>query len=166
MAYSRSYPIPENMLDTITKCTTGLGAVGIVGGAIGPGADLIVIAPVWAGMVVTLANQAGASMDNQTAKKLCVAVATGVGTFVGGAKVASTVASWLFALPTAGLSIAANIAANAALNAALTRAFGRAVALYFLQTHEIESVDVVARILIALVGLEFGVSTSRSDIMA
>jgi|SRR5271166_2029602 len=166
MAYSKSYPIPQNMLNTINGCTAGLGVVGIAGGAIGPGADLIVIAPVWTGMVVALAGQAGTSMDNQTAKKLCVAVATGVGTFFAGTKIASTVAAWLLALPTAGLSVIANMGANAALNATLTRAFGRAVALYFLQADKIESVDVAARILIAFVGLEFGIPTSRSDIVA
>src|SRR5271166_2689831 len=157
MAYSKSYPIPQNMLNTINGCTAGLGVVGIAGGAIGPGADL---------MVVALAGQAGTSMDNQTAKKLCVAVATGVGTFFAGTKIASTVAAWLLALPTAGLSVIANMGANAALNATLTRAFGRAVALYFLQADKIESVDVAARILIAFVGLEFGIPTSRSDIVA
>jgi uncharacterized protein (DUF697 family) len=166
MAYSNSYPIPQHMLDTIGTCTAGLGGVGILGGAIGPGADLVVIAPVWAGMVVRLANQAGRNMDQQTAKKLCMTVATGVGTFVAGTKIASTVAGWLLALPTAGLSVVANMTANAALNAALTRAFGRAVALYFLQTGEIERLDVAARILVTLVGVQLGVPTSTPDIVA
>ncbi len=166
MSYSASYPIPEDMLETINSCTLGLGAVGIVGGALGPGSDLIIIAPVWAGMVAALAGQAGTSMDEQTAKKLCVAVATGVGTFVAGTKIASTAAAWLLALPTAGASLVANMAANAGLNAILTRKFGRAVALYFLQASKIESIEVIAGILIALVGLEFGVPTSRCDVVA
>ncbi len=166
MSYSKSYPIPQEMLDTINVCTGGLGAVGIVGGAIGPGADLVIIAPVWAGMVVKLADQAGTRMDNQTAKKLCVAVATGVGSFMAGTKMASTAAAWLLALPTAGLSLLASMGVNAGLNATLTRAFGRAVALYFLQTDKIESADVIAGLIIALVASQLGVPTSGADIVA
>jgi uncharacterized protein (DUF697 family) len=166
MAYSKSYPIPENMLNTINGCTAGLGAAGIVGGVVGPGADTIVIIPVWVGMVIALVGQAGASMDNQTAKKLCMAVLTGVGTFALGTKAASTFAAWLFALPTAGLSLVANAGVNGALNATLTRAFGRAVSRYFLQTHEIENWEVAALIIAALIGTEFGIPTSRSDIIA
>lgn len=104
MSYSASYPIPENMQNTIDACTAGLGAVGVVGGAIGPGADLVAIAPTWIGMAISLASQAGASMDEHTAKKLAMAVATGVGSFAVGTKIAATVAGWLLALPTAGLA--------------------------------------------------------------
>lgn len=164
MGYSASFPIPENMKDTINNCTGGLGAVGVVGGAFGPGADLIVIAPTWAGMVVSLAAQAGSSMDAHTAKKLAIAVATGVGSFALGTKVAATAAGWLLAIPSGGLSLVLSMAGNAALNAKFTHAFGTATALYFLQTDDIDSVEVITQVLIALVGLQFGISTNRRDI--
>jgi hypothetical protein len=120
--YSASYPIPQKMMDTINNCTLGLGGVGIVGGAIGPGADLIVIAPTWVGMTCTLAAQAGDSMEEDTAKKIAIAVATDVGGFVIGSKIAATVAGWLLALPSAGLSLGLSMAGNAALNAKMTDA--------------------------------------------
>jgi len=164
MAISASYPIPENMRTTINACTAGLGAAGVIGGLIGPGTDLVPIALTWVGMVVTLADQAGTGMDRQTAKKVCVATAMGVGTFALGTKLASTVGAWLLAPFTGGLSLAANVAANVTLNAALTRYFGCAVARYFLQTEKIEDLDVMVKILIALVGLDFGIASPIPDI--
>jgi hypothetical protein len=166
MAISASYPIPEDMRTTINACAAGLGAVGVIGGLVGPGTDLVAIVPTWVGMVGTLAGQAGTSMDSQTAKKICVAAAMGVGTFVLGTKVASTIGGWLLAPFTGGLSLAANVAANVALNAALTRYFGCAVARYFLQTHKIEDLDVTVKILIALVGLDFGIASPIPDVTA
>jgi hypothetical protein len=166
MAYSKSFPIPDNMLNTITACTAGLGGVGLVGGAIGPGADIFFIVPTWVGMVIALANQAGVSLDDQTAKKLCMTVLTGSAFFIGGTKAASTAFAWLLALPTLGASLAANAVVNAGLNATFTRAFGRATALYFLQTSKIENVDVAARVLLALIGLEFNIPTSNPEIVA
>jgi len=154
------------MRTTITTCTAGLGGVGILGGAIGPGADLAIIAPTWVGMVCTLAAQSGSSMSQHTAKKLAMAVATGCGTFVVGTKIASTVFAWVLALPTAGMSVAANMAANAGLNAKLTHAFGTATARFFLQTSSIDNTDLAIQVIIALVGLEFGIPTSRDDVIA
>jgi uncharacterized protein (DUF697 family) len=166
MAYSASYPIPRNMLNTIEGCAGGLGGVGIFGGLAGPGADLVVIAPVWAGMVVTLAVQAGKNMDKETAKKLTIAVATGVGSFALGTKVGATVLGWLLAIPSAGLSLAASAAANAALNAKFTHAYGKAVALYFLQTDSIDSIDVMTQVLISLVAIQFGFSPDGTNVTA
>jgi hypothetical protein len=105
-------------------------------------------------------------MDEQTAKKLAIAVATGAGSFIVGTKAAATLGAWLLALPTAGASLVANMAVNATLNWKFTQAFGRAVALYFLQTGEIETSDVVVKILIALVGLQFGIPSGRADLTA
>lgn len=164
MTYSLSFPIPQNMLDTIENCTVGLGGVGIIGGALGPGADLVIIAPTWAGMTIVLADQAGHSMSKQTAKKIAIAVATGVGSFAAGAKIAATVGGWLLALPTAGISLVLSCAGNAALNAKFTDAFGKAVASFFLQTDEIPTTDVVVQVLIALISVQFGLPSSHPDV--
>ncbi len=166
MAYSASFPIPQNMQDTIDNCTVGLGAVGIVGGIIGPGADLIVIAPTWVGMVVALAEQAGEAMDEATAQKICLAAATGGAAFLAGAKIAATIGAWILAIPSGGASVAVWAVGNAALNAKFTDAFGKATARYFLQTESVEASDIVVQILLALVGLQFGIPTGRHDIVA
>lgn len=151
--------IPDDMNRIIDNCTATLGGVGIIGGLIGPGADLIVIGPVWIGMTIKLAEKAGNALSEQKAEKIALAVCTGAGTFIGGAKIASTALAWLSAPFTFGASLAVNAAANAALNAAFTRSYGRACARFFLQTDEIGSVDVAVRVLIALVGLDYGFST-------
>lgn len=166
MSFSASYPIPEEMLDTVRACTIGLGAVGIPGGVLGPGSDLIVIAPVWAGMVVRLAMQSGHHLSESTAKKLAIVVATGCGSFAFGTKVASTIAAWVLALPTAGMSLAANVTANVALNAKFTHAFGMATARYFLQSESFDGTDVAAQIIIALVAWNFGIHLSHPDVTA
>jgi uncharacterized protein (DUF697 family) len=165
MQYSASYPIPQKMRDTINNCVGGLGAVGVVGGAIGPGADLVVIAPTWVGMTCTLAAQAGQRMDEDTAKKLAVAVATGAGSFAIGTKIAATVGGWLLALPSGGLSLFLAMAGNAALNAKFTDAYGKSVARYFLQRKTNDN-ELAAKILIAMLAIQFGVSSPSSDVIA
>lgn len=158
--------IPDDMSRIIDNCTAALGGVGLVGGLIGPGADLAVIAPVWVGMTVKLANKAGQSLSDQTAKKIAMAVCTGAGTFIGGAKVASTVLAWLTAPLTLGASLAVNAGANAALNAAFTRSYGRACARFFLANERISNTDVAVRILIALVGMDYGFSTPYDHLIS
>lgn len=159
MAYfSASYPIPSNMTATIEHCTLGLGAVGIVGGAIGPHADVGIIAPVWIGMAAALADQAGVAMNEGTLRKLVYATATGVVGFGVGTKIVSTVAGWLLAIPSGGLSLAIGMAGNAALNAKLTHSFGRAIARYFLQADEIDNGELAVAVLTALIGRDFGIS--------
>lgn len=153
--YSASYAIPQNMQDTIDNCTLGLGAVGLPAGVIGPGTDLAIIGVVWGGMTVTLAEQAGHVMNQDTAKKIAIAVATGAGAFVAGAKVASTAAGWLLAIPSFGLSVVLSAAGNAALNAAFTKVYGESVARYFLQTRT-DDTDLAVAILVALVAVGFG----------
>lgn len=165
MKISASFPIPDNMLSTIRACTAGLGAVGIGGGLLGPGADLPVIAPTWIGMVATLAAQADLRLEDGAVSRLVMACASGCATFVAGTKTASTVAAWLFSPLTGGSSLALNCAANAALNAKLTHAFGSATARYFLQAEQIAKTDIAVGIIIALVGLEFGIPTPRDDII-
>lgn len=155
-SFSASQPIPTNMEDTINTCAIGLGGVGIVGGVIGPGADLIVIAPAWVVMTVKLADQAGQNMDEQTAKKIAIAVATGGGAMVSGSKIAATGLSWLTAPFTLGLSLVVAATANAALNAAFTKAYGRACARYFMQTDEIHSAEVMVATLLAMIGADMG----------
>jgi uncharacterized protein (DUF697 family) len=164
--YSASYPIPQDMIETIDNCTAGLGLVGLAGGAIGPGADLVVIAPVWIGMTVALADQAGAAMDKETAKKIVYATATGVGSFVAGTKIAATVAGWLLAIPSAGLSLGLSMAGNALLNGKLTHAYGMAVALYFLQTDGLDDGDLTVQVLIALVAVQMGFRPGNPNVIA
>lgn len=164
--YSASYPIPQSMQDIIDGCTAGLGLVGIVGGAIGPGADLIVIAPTWVGMIVALADRAGSAMDEHTAMKIAKASAVGIGAFVGGAKIAATVGGWLLAIPSFGLSLGLSMAGNAALNAKVTNAFGKSVARYFLQTEGFESTDLIIEILTAMVSTQFGFSSTSHRVVA
>jgi len=154
--YSASFPVPSNITEIINGCTAGLGAVGVIGGAIGPGADLAVIGPVWIGMTLAIADAADITMDQNMAKKIVYATATGVGSFAGGAKIASTVAAWLLAIPSAGASLLISMAGNAALNAKLTHAYGMAVARYFLQTDDFDNGDVVVQVLLALIALQFG----------
>jgi hypothetical protein len=105
-------------------------------------------------------------LDEQTAKKIALAVATSVGSFVAGTKIAAWAFGWILAIPSAGVSLVAGMAGNAALNAKVTNAVGKAVALYFLQTTEIESSDVIIAILVALVGTQFGIPSGRHDIIA
>jgi uncharacterized protein (DUF697 family) len=158
--------IPEDMSRIINNCTAALGGVGLIGGLIGPGADLVVIGPVWIGMTVKLADKAGQSMSEQTAKKLALAVCTGAGAFIGGAKIASTALAWLSAPFTFGASLAINAAANAGLNAAFTRSYGRACARFFLQTNRISDTDVAVKVLIALVGIDYGFSTPYDHLVS
>jgi uncharacterized protein (DUF697 family) len=158
--------IPEDMLSVIQGCTASLGAVGIAGGLIGPGADLVVIGPVWIGMTVKLAEQAGQNMSEQTAKKIALAVCTGAGSFVGGAKVAATLIGWLTAPLTFGASLAVSAGTNAALNASFTYAYGKAIARFFLTTTEISNTDVVVKILIALVCTDLGFNTPYDNLIS
>lgn len=166
MRVSASYQIPSNMRDTINNCVAGLGLAGIAGGAIGPGADLVVIAPTWAAMTVTLAAQAGSAMNEATAKKLALAVATGAGGFTAGTKIAASIGGWLLALPTGGISLVACMAGNAALNAKFTQAYGRACARFFLQGQGITDIETIARIMMALMAVEFGIAHHSSHIVA
>ena len=164
--FSSSHEIPENMKDTINACAVGLGFVGIPGGILGPGADLVVIAPTWVGMTVALADQAGHAMSKQTAKKIALAVAAGGGAFAGGTKIASTAIGWLAAPFTLGASLAISAAANAGLNASFTYAYGRAAARYFLQTREIDNIEVMVGVLIALIGADLGFNTEYDHLIS
>jgi uncharacterized protein (DUF697 family) len=164
--YSASYPVPQRMIATIENCTVGLGAVGVFGGLFGPGTDLVIIAPTWIGMTIALADQAGVSMDEATAKKLVYATVTGVGSFAAGAKIAATVAGWLLAIPSAGLSLGLSMAGNAALNAKFTHAYGLAIARYFLQTDGLEDGDLTIKVLIALVAVQFGFRPDDPSVFA
>ena len=158
--------IPDNMLSVINNCTTGLGIAGIGGGLIGAGTDLIVIAPVWVGMTVNLAEKAGHHMTEQTAKKIALAVCTGAGTFIAGTKIASSVLGWIGAAFTFGASLALSAAANAALNASFTKAYGKAAARFFLKTTQISNIEVMVSVIIALMGADLGFSTPYDYLIA
>jgi hypothetical protein len=164
--FSASYPIPSNMAETIENSTLGLAGVGIVGGAIGPHADVAIIAPVWIAMAVKLASQAGSAMDKATISKLIYATATGVAGFAAGTKIVSTVAGWLLAIPSGGLSLAIGMVGNAALNAKLTKSFGEALARFFLQTHDVDHGETAVAVLTALIGRDFGIKINNDYVVA
>ena len=128
--FSSSYPIPSEVQDVINAHTFGLGVVGIRGGIGGPGTDLPVIAGSWVEMTIDLAAKAGHKMDEQTAKKICLAVATGAGAFLAGTKLSSAAGGWIGAAFTAGLSLLISAVGNA-LNAAFTQSYGKSCARYF-----------------------------------
>lgn len=157
--------IPDDMMAIINDCTAGLAGVGLVGGAIAPHADLIVIAPVWVNMTIKLADKAGASLSEQTAKKIALAVFAGAGAFVSGVKMASFVFGWVGALFTMGGSVAVSAVANAAINAAFTRSYGRAAAKFFLATDQIGGIDKAMKILIALAGADYGFKTPYDNLI-
>ena len=159
----KNYPISSAMSDTIDCHTAGLGVIGIGGGVLGPGADLPAITGSWVVMTVAPADQAGHNMDKQTARKICMAVCTGAGAFIGGSKIAATAAGWIGALFTGGASLIASAAGNAALNAAFTRSYGRSCARYFAQIEEIHDTDMLVRILITLIGSEMGIDMGESE---
>jgi len=124
--------IPEKMLSIINGHTTAMTWVGGVGGIAGAGAD---------------ADKAGHHLDSQTAKKVTMAVATGIGTFAVGMKGASMALGWLGAVFTGGLTLVASVAANVALNRTLTNQYGQAAAIYFLETKEISSAKAAAKVI-------------------
>lgn len=150
----------------INNCTAILGGVGILVGLAGPGADLIVIGPVWIGMTLALAEKAGQNLSQQTAKKIALTVCTGAGVFIGGTKIAAVGIAWLTAPLTFGWSLVASAAANAALNAAFTRSYGRACARFFLQTERISNIDIAVKIMIALIGIDYGISTPYDHLLS
>lgn len=164
--YKSNQTIPSEMRDLINISTGALGLTGVWGGIAGPGADLPVIIPAWIGMTVGLAGQAELDIDKQTAKKVAMAVCTGAGALMGGTKLAATGIAWLTAPLTLGWSLVASAAANATLNATFTRAYGRAVAKFFLQTEKIDNIDVMVRVLIALIGFDLGFSTPHDDLIS
>jgi hypothetical protein len=151
--------IPEKMTKIIENCAKGLGGAGVIGGLIGPGADLVAIVPTWVIMTIALAGEAGHTMSNQTAKKLIMAVLTGVGSIMAGTKAASTGIAWLCAPFTFGISLLISAAANAALNASFTYVYGRAVARFFLKTTEITNVEVMVQVVIGIIGVDLGIPT-------
>lgn len=161
---STTFPIPARTEQIIEKYALGLGAVGIPGGLIGPGADLAVIVPAWINMTVELAEDASHTFEKQALKKIVSAAATGIGLLGAGTKIAASVIGWLTAPLTGGLSLLVSAGANASLNTLFTYAYGRACARYFLQTDELNNADVFVRFLICAVGSEMGYEVAEETI--
>ncbi|RQO66000.1 hypothetical protein DBR43_27545 [Pedobacter sp. KBW06] len=157
--------IPNEMTTVINGCAASLGGVGAFSGMIGAGTDLGIIGPVWVGMTISLANKAGSDLSEQALQKIAIAVFTGAGSFIAGAKIASAGLGWIAAVFTGGLSLAASAAANAALNVAFTRSYGRAVARFFLAKEPISSTEIVVKMLIALLGADYGIKTSHDHLL-
>jgi hypothetical protein len=151
-----NFDIPEKMQSIIESYTVGLGATGVIGGLIGPGADLIIIGPSWIKMTIELAEEADEELSEQSIKKIVLAVLTGAGAFMAGTKAASTGLAWITAIFTGGVSLFISAAANASLNALFTASYGRAVSQYFLLKRKIGIVDLAVPSIIALIGLDLG----------
>ena len=83
--------IPKKMQSIINFHTKAMTWVGGVGGLVGAGADVPFLATSWVTMTIDLAEKAGHSLDSQTAKKITMTVATGIGAFAVGMKGASMV---------------------------------------------------------------------------
>ena len=162
----KDYFVPENMKTIVESHSSGLGGVGVIGGVIGPGTDLAIIGGSWVTMTIQLADEAGHVFDQQTAKKVCIAVATGAGAFMVGTKIAATAFGWLGAVFTGGLSIAAAAAGNAALNYSFTKAYGYSCSRYFLQTEKIHNSEVLVSILICMMGAELGIDMGSNENVA
>ncbi|WP_228126826.1 hypothetical protein [Candidatus Viadribacter manganicus] len=130
--------IPPEMLRVIEGYTHALGAVGIVGGVIGPGADLVVTAPTMTNMFKDLAQRAQRTLSDDDARKIALSVLTA-------SSGASVAAGWLLALPVGGMILGA--AMNASLSTALMNHAGRSFALYLLNsTGEIDVRAVIERV--------------------
>jgi hypothetical protein len=156
--YSATYDIPSTLQDTINTHTVGMGGVGIVGGLFGPGFDIPAIAASWVTLTIQIAKETGHDIDADTVKKLTAAVATGAGSFYLGTKVAATAGGWVGAAFTGGLSLLVMAAGNAALNAAFTQAYGKACARYFLQADEIDTFDVIVKVIIHMMAHTAGIA--------
>ncbi len=136
--------IPLRMKWTIGVTATSLGAVGAFS-FIAAHADIPVIAGAWGGMFVTLAMQAGRSLEKDTALKVAGGILVVLGGLATGAKVANT----YFALT--GVGTLPAMLANIGCNAGMTILVGRASAKVFLEAESLESWEkVVNLILIAL----------------
>lgn len=144
---SKKKKIPQEMQSTINFHVKAMTWVGGVGGLAGAGADIPLVATSWVTMTIALAEEAGHTLDSQTAKKLTMAMATAIGTFAFGMKAATMVFGWAGALFSGGATLAASVAANIALNRTLTKRYGQAAAIYFLETEHIGNAHAMAKIM-------------------
>lgn len=165
MAISASLPIPADIEEMIEEARNINGIAGIPGGLVGNHADLPLIALIWVGLLLAIAERTNIRLDEEGATKIATAVASGVTSFAFGTKAATTVASWLLAIPSAGLSLLLGAGINAGLNWKLTDAFGKAVARYFLQIGAIADDEVAAQILWALVATQFGIPHNNPNVV-
>jgi len=160
--YSLRLQIPSAMEDTITTTTAASG----FGGLFGPAADLPIQAAIYIASGMTLADQAGHYMTEETMKKIAYGVSLGIVNIFVAAKIGTAVVSWLAAIGTGGLSLLVGAAANGAISAKLANAYTRALALYFIQTDSISDSDLAIEILLALIAVQFGLSSNRSDVIS
>lgn len=135
--------LPSNMQRTILWTSLGLGGVGLFG-AFTAHADLVVIAPSWAGLIIKLADQAGHELDRDKALKIATGVALGVAGFVGGVKLANTYLAYT------GVGTIPAMLANASANGVLTYLMGKAAAQTFLEKDVTESVENLVRYILGL----------------
>jgi hypothetical protein len=166
MGKYKNIAITSKMESAIDKTAKGLAGVGVIGEAFAPGLDIAVIVPAWTILTIALAVQAGQVMEEQKARRIAMAVCTGVGALVAGTKVASTVIGWLAAPFTFGLSLLVSVSANATLNYTFTKAYGRSAARYFLASGDITDSEIAFKAIVALIGLDLGIPTPYDHLIS
>lgn len=135
--------IPSNMKRSILWTSLGLGGVGLFG-AFTAHADLVVIAPAWSALLVTLARQAGGQLDDDKALKVATAVALGVTSFLGGVKLANTYLAYT------GVGTIPAALANGTANGVVTYLMGKAAAQTFLQRSVGDTAEDLARYILGM----------------
>lgn len=136
--------IPANMNGTILWTAGSLGGVGLFS-AFAAHADVAVITGAWATMLVTLAVQAGHSLDKDKALKIVAGVLLGVGGLVGGTKLATTYFAYT------GVGTIPAMLANASANATLTYLVGKAAATAFLETETLGTASSIVGSILAII---------------
>jgi uncharacterized protein (DUF697 family) len=135
----------------IFKAAVATSVAGVGGAFLGPHVDVPAIVAIWVGLVIALADDAGAAMSKDTALKIATTVAAGVALAMAGVKAGTTVFAWT------GIGTVPAVVLNCGLNAAVTYVFGRAVAVTLRTPDRTKSVEMFARHVLFLVLCAFGV---------
>jgi hypothetical protein len=106
---------------TVIATAAGLGAEGLGSAFLGPGADLMIIATAWAGMIGALAGIADVKLDKITALKIATTILVSFGSFVGGSKLA------VQAFAYTGVGTLPALVANGGINAVVTYLTGTTI---------------------------------------
>jgi hypothetical protein len=118
-------PIPQQYRPIIRNSVLGAGVIGVPG-AFSAGLDVGAMGTLWTTMTVAIAKESGHEVDAAFASKLALATLSGVGSYLGGSKVAT----WAFHLIPGAGTVAA-IALNTTGNAFYTYLLGCALVKMF-----------------------------------
>ena len=138
--------IPDSMRRTIRAVSWSLGVEGFFG-VFTAHWDLGIIAAAWTGMFASLANQAGHKLDRDTAYKLALGIAIGVGGFAVGYKIAATTIAYT------GVGTLPAMVANAGTNGLVTHVVGNKVARVFLAADPSDSAEDLMNAILRLIGI-------------